>query len=138
MPSTRQLNHQQQPQAGPRLAPNDRPEYCTAGVDGTARVWDASGEHRQLYEFRVAGDGAASAVTYHPIRYELALGFDSGRVRIFDVATARLLQEARPHRGAIKGLVFGPEGARLVTWSADGSVAVLNATKVRDGLGVHD
>lgn len=114
----------------PRRAPL-RPEYCTASSDGTARIWDAAaGRHQQLYEFCVTGDGAATAVAYHPIRYELAVGYESGAVRIFDVATTRVLRDARQHAAPVAGLALGSEGARLVSWGADGAVVVCDAARV--------
>lgn len=114
-----------------------RPEYCTVSSDGTARIWDAScSAGQQLYEFRVTGDGAATALAYHPIRYELAIGFEGGTLRVFDVATTTLLREARQHAGPVVGLLMTPEGARLFSCGADGTVVVCDAVRVSAGQSV--
>ena len=117
-------------------------EFCTAAADGTGRVWDAAalggtasdgggngGGGGQLFEFRVAGDGAATAAAYHPVRHELALGSEGGRVRVFDVATASLLADRRLHAARVRGAAFSPDGARLITWADDGSVVVADAAR---------
>lgn len=95
-------------------------------------MWSAPpGPHRQLYEFKVAGDGAATAVAYHPVRYEVAVGYEGGSVRVFDVATAHLLHDARRLAGPVAGLAFGCGGARLAAWGGGGAVAVADAARVR-------
>ncbi len=123
----------------PPTGDTKRPEYCTAAADGSARIWDASGTHHQLYDFRVTGDGAATAVTYHPVRYELVIGYESGVTRVFDVATTRLLMEGRHHEGRVTRVTFSPEGGRLFSAGEEGSVAVMDAARVsrvfRVGLG---
>jgi len=79
----------------------------------------------------VTGNGGVTAVTYHPVRYELAVGYESGAVRVFDVATTALLRDARQHGGPVLGLGFSPEGARLFSAGADGAVVVVDAARVR-------
>ena len=54
------------------------------------RVWDLT-SHEQLVEFDAPGE-AASCIAYHPRHREIAVGFDNGRVRVFDVEAATLVQ----------------------------------------------
>jgi hypothetical protein len=84
----------------------------------------------------VTGDGGAAAAAYHPVRYELAVGYGSGAVRVFDVATTALLAE-RDGRGGgvgmtggVAGLAFTPEGSRLFAWRCGGGVVALDASRV--------
>ncbi len=86
-------------------------QYCTASADGTTRVWDLA-THAQLYEFDTPGE-AALCCAYHPSRRELACGYDSGRVRVFDVAKAALVQEQQQHRAAVTDILFAPTGLLL-------------------------
>lgn len=81
-----------------------RPEYVTVSTDGSVRIWDAA-THQQLFEF---GRGShsfsttssssstapcrASCAAFSPAGYQLAVGFNEGVVRLFDIATAQLLQ----------------------------------------------
>ena len=86
-------------------------QYCTASADGTTRVWDVA-THAQLYEFDTPGE-AALCCAYHPTRRELACGYDSGRVRVFDVAKAALVQEQQQHRAAVTDILCAPSGLLL-------------------------
>ena len=67
-----------------------RPHYCTASSDSSIRVWHLH-THEQLLEFDAPGE-SVTAVTYHPISYEIAAGFHNGRLRVFDVGATALLQ----------------------------------------------
>jgi WD40 repeat protein len=72
-----------------------RPEYCTASADGSVRIWDVT-SHQQLYEFGGSSasskvTGAPTAAAYHPRAYQLAVGYSSGLLQLFDVATTTLL-----------------------------------------------
>jgi WD40 repeat protein len=70
-----------------------RPEYCTASADGSVRIWDIA-SHQQLYEFGGSSSracGAPASAAYHPAAYQLAIGYSSGLLRLFDVATNTLL-----------------------------------------------
>ena len=71
-------------------APVSRPEYCTGSADGTLRIWSLA-THQQLFEFHAPGE-VVTCVAYHPTLYEIAAGFQNGRVRVFDVATTTLVQ----------------------------------------------
>jgi WD40 repeat protein len=71
------------------------PEYCTASADGSVRIWDIT-SHQQLYEFGGSSAssracGAPTAAAYHPRAYQLAVGYSTGLLRLFDVATTTLL-----------------------------------------------
>jgi WD40 repeat protein len=71
-----------------------RPEYCTVSADHTIRVWDIH-HHHQLYEFSSGGEAACCAA-YHPDGQQLALGFSSGRVRLFHLPTTSQLLVGAP------------------------------------------
>jgi hypothetical protein len=58
------------------------------------RIWDIT-SHQQLYEFGGSSSskvcGAPTAAAYHPAAYQLVIGYSSGLLRLFDVATTTLL-----------------------------------------------
>ena len=58
--------------------------------DGSIRIWDL-GTHHQLYEFDAPGEVPCSCA-YHPVQHEVACGFASGCLRIFDIASTSLVQ----------------------------------------------
>jgi WD40 repeat protein len=78
-----------------------RPEYVTVSTDGSVRIWDAT-THQQLFEFgrgshslgssSSAAPCRASCAAFSPTGYQLAVGFNEGMVRLFDIATSQLLQ----------------------------------------------
>ncbi len=67
--------------------------------DGTIRIWSAA-SHQQIYEFDAVGEGVTCAA-YHPSGCDLACGFDSGTVRVFDITSAALVQEIQQHKGPV-------------------------------------
>lgn len=49
----------------------------------------------------------------HPGTAEVACGFQSGALRVFDAASAGLVHESRQHSGAVKQLAFARHGRLL-------------------------
>jgi WD40 repeat protein len=67
-----------------------RDQFVSTSEDGTIRVWDLN-NFEQLFEFNAPGEKVTCAA-YHPKRYEIAAGFDSGLIRVFDIASTSLIQ----------------------------------------------
>ena len=51
----------------------------------------------------------------HPGKPEVACGFKSGSLRIFDAASAELVQESRQHVGAVVQLAYARHGRMLLS-----------------------
>lgn len=88
-------------------------QLYTASADGTVRAWD-SVTRQQLLEFFAPQERALS-VACHPSKAELACGFQSGAVRVFDVAAATLAQDCRQHQGAAKQVLYAQRGHVLLS-----------------------
>ncbi|GAX72875.1 hypothetical protein CEUSTIGMA_g330.t1 [Chlamydomonas eustigma] len=103
-------------------------QYCTVSTDGSIRVWD-SHTHEQLVEFDAPGEEVV-AVAYHPRHREIAVGFENGRVRIFDISAATLVQEHKQHRGRISQVLFSTDGNWLYSAGYDGGLCVYDVIQV--------
>ncbi|NXX82299.1 WDR90 protein, partial [Urocolius indicus] len=100
---------------------------ATVSQDNTIRVWDLS-SMQQLYDF-TAADETPCAVAFHPAQHLLACGFDSGTVRIFDLASSDLLVEHRQHHTVITGLTFTPDGKFMFSSCLQGTLALYSCTE---------
>lgn len=102
----------------------------------------------QLYDFSAPKE-CPCAISYHPSQQVFACGFETGAVRIFNVAKTSLLAEhksvylpinslqytlelpkenvfclLRQHRGKVVGLAFAPHGDYLYSAGSLGSLAI--------------
>ncbi len=88
-------------------------QFYTASADGTVRAWDVT-SRQQLLEFFAPGEKVL-CVACHPTKAEVACGFESGAVRVFDVAAASLAQECRQHTGAVRQVLYALRGHLLLS-----------------------
>ncbi len=111
------LQHQPATTGSVAFSPDDS-MLLTAGVDGTARVWDLpSGESRLVLD---AGGGPVERALWTPDGLHIVTSSHDGVPRIWDVQTGRLEAELPAH-GTWPYLAVTPDGRRLLT-SADGVV----------------
>jgi len=106
----------------------DGSRLVTAGVDGTARVWDtASGEA----QFILTGHGAQIwYAEFSPDGQRLATAGGDGSARIWDLASGRAAGKelVRIVRDSfVDQLAFSPDGERLATGTMDGTIELWNA-----------
>lgn len=59
------------------------------------------------------------SIACHPSKAEVACGFKSGALRIFDASSAALVQESRQHTGAVTQLAFARHGRELLSLGED-------------------
>ncbi|KAM7007238.1 LOW QUALITY PROTEIN: WD repeat-containing protein 90 [Passerculus sandwichensis] len=104
---------------------------ATVAQDSTIRVWDLA-SRQQLYDFSAAEETPCT-VAFHPFWKMLACGFDSGVVRIFNLAASDLLLEHKQHRTAVTGLTFSPDGNLMFSSCLQGTLALyrLMAQKIQ-------
>ncbi|XP_061455789.1 WD repeat-containing protein 90 isoform X2 [Rhineura floridana] len=97
-------------------------QLVSVSQDNTIRVWNIE-SMQQLYEF-TASDETPCAVSFHPSQHIFACGFDTGVVRTISLATAKLLEEHKQHRGSITGLTFSPDGNFMYSCCSHGTLAL--------------
>jgi len=102
-------------------------ELATVSIDGTVKIWSLE-SMAQTHEFCIAKD-TPRVVEFHPSdKHLVAVGFESGTLRIFDIDALVMLWELQQDIQPILGLAFVKEresgGAHVVTCSAIGSLTL--------------
>lgn len=98
-------------------------------TDGTVRVWHADvARLTALVEGDVATLSGTSAVdpwtvALSPDGRRVAAGETSGRVRLADTATGRLIATLAGHRNYVS-MVFSDDGRRIATYGGDGQIRI--------------
>ena len=100
-------------------------EFVSLSNDGSIRIWDTL-SLEQKYEFNSTADQPLVAA-FHPHQGSLAVGFSSGALRIFDIATTCQTYE-RTYDTSVPcaSLLFNPSGLRLFKISANGHIEVFD------------
>jgi WD40 repeat protein/DNA-binding SARP family transcriptional activator len=106
----------------------DGSRLATAGVDGSARVFDTATGQAQ---FILTGHGVqVNAVAFSPDGQRLATGGEDSTVRIWDLA--RVPASGKEivrieHESSVDGVAFSPDGEDLATGTVDGTIELWNA-----------
>ena len=81
------------------------------------------------------GDGAAEvlAIAYSPDRETMATGGADKIVRLWEVASGRIVGKFEGHADAVAGLAFSPDGKRLASASYDRSIRIWDLSNWRAG-----
>ena len=72
---------------------------------------------------------ARCSIACHQGKTEVAAGFASGALRVFDAASAELVHESRQHTGAVVQLAYARHGRMLLSLGEDGCVCAYNAER---------
>ncbi|XP_067101587.1 WD repeat-containing protein 90 [Osmerus mordax] len=102
-----------------------RRRLTSASRDGTVRVWDMD-SMQQLFDF--VSEDTHCSVAFHPSLQVFSCGSSSGTVRVFDIASSKLLAEHSQHRGQVVGLVFSPDGEALYSAGSLGALVLYNSS----------
>jgi len=107
----------------------DGTKIASAGVDGTAKIWDAISGEKLLVLKGTSGGPIAEAgfvwfAAFSPDGRFLATAGGDRVVRIWDVTTGEERSTFYAHDNHIFHLTFSPDGSRLATASWDGTSKV--------------
>ena len=95
---------------------------ATAGDDGTARLWNTSGQ--QLAEVK-GHQGGVRSVCFGPDGKMLATAGRDGSARLWNLSGQQLTQ-FKGHQGWVRSVCFSPDGKTLATAGDDGTVRLWN------------
>lgn len=110
-----------------RFSPDGR--YVLMGKDYQARLWEvgSGNEVKTFGEPRaVVSDpcGNIRDLSFSPDGKRILVGYYSGRSKLWDVASGRVLAEFAGHTKPVVGVAFMPGGRRVVTGGSDSTVRV--------------
>jgi WD40 repeat protein len=112
-----------------------------AAASGVIEVWDtATGEPvSRMVPERPGNMVESSAVSFSPDGKQLASGNWYGNVRLWDVATGKLVHRLDGHQGRVRAATFSPDGATVASASDDDTVRLWDAAtgKLRHELAGH-
>eukprot|EP00941_MAST-03F_sp_MAST-3F-sp1_P006535 g6535.t1 len=95
----------------------------TCGLDGTVRFWDYV-TRRQLSSITLPGNVPASRLTVFRDSGLAAVCCDDLVIRIFDIASHRLVRRFSGHTSKITDVVFSNDGRWVISSSANGDMRV--------------
>jgi WD40 repeat protein len=100
------------------------------GIYGIAKLWsaDAKGDCKPVREL-VESQDVMFAVAFSPDSKKVATAGADRTIRIFDVATGKLLGQIEDHADWIFGIAFSPDGKRLASASRDKTSKVFDVEK---------
>lgn len=108
-----------------KFSPNAKSrQIATAGADGTAKLWDTSGNLLHTFTDQ---SGVITALAFDPTGRYLATTGADGSVKIRDLRGITPKAAAKPlelegHTRRINDVLFSHDGTRLATASGDGNV----------------
>lgn len=104
-----------------RLSPDGRYLLSTY-LNGMASIWDVV-VRKHLYTIVVDRPfGTVTSPRFSPDGSVLASGGSDRDVKVWEVATGKLLRELKGHRDAVTALAFSPDGKTLASGSNDYSL----------------
>ena len=105
-----------------RIAPDGK-TLVSGAADGI-KVWDLTTlPYSPLYELADYGD-STNEIAINPNGYLLASGDDDGKVKFWNLRSAKFISEFTPHKARISGLAFAQNGKVLITASYDRTIKI--------------
>jgi WD40 repeat protein len=95
----------------------DGKTLATAGEDGTARIWNLSGQ--QLVQFK-GHQGLVFSVSFSPDGKTVATAGGDGTARLWNLS-GQQLAEFKGHQGRVRSVSFSPDGKTLASAGEDGT-----------------
>jgi Tol biopolymer transport system component len=102
----------------------DGKTLATAGDDGTARLWNTSGQQLSLLK---GHQGGVRSVSFSPDGKTLATAGDDGTARLWNTS-GQQLSLLKGHQGGIRSVSFSPDGKTFATAGRDGTARLWNTS----------
>jgi len=99
-------------------------ERLASGGYRTVKIWKrpAGGKKLDLTGL----EGPARSIAVSPDGKQTAIGEETGKIKIFDVATGQIAKKLEGHTAAVRGIAFSADNARLISGSQDKTFRVWN------------
>jgi WD40 repeat protein len=95
----------------------------TAGIDGTARLWDAETGKQLAILGRQSGDPLFSAA-FSSDGARIVTGSADKTARVWDAESGETVAVLEGHAGTVWSAVFSPDGERVLTASDDNTARI--------------
>uniref|UniRef100_A0A0L8GPH7 Uncharacterized protein n=1 Tax=Octopus bimaculoides TaxID=37653 RepID=A0A0L8GPH7_OCTBM len=93
-------------------------EMVTVSEDGKVKIW-SSYLGKLVHKLKGKDDDAATCVSISPSVTNIAVGYHSGKVRIFNITTGEKLHDYQMHTKSICTIRYSPDEKFILTGSAD-------------------
>lgn len=103
----------------------DGRRFATAGVDGTARIWDAITGGSAIMSF--THHGGITAIAWSPDGRRVATASTDATAKVWDSQTGNLVASLLGHQESVTTLAWNSDGRRIATASYDHTVIVWDA-----------
>lgn len=103
---------------------SDGEMIATGGMDGKVRVWRRRGEDYKTWEFltELQGPDEVTFLKWHPKGSVLLAGSNDTTVWLWQLPSGKTMQVFAGHTGAVSCGTFTPDGKRIVTACAEGTL----------------
>ncbi len=110
---------------------------ASASLDGTIKIWDATGQTREALQTLVVDLSpdslGANYALFSPNGQQLVGVGGHGEIVLWDTTTwQEIRRNSNAHEGTIWGLAFSPDGSMLLTGGSDSLVKLWNAADLSE------